>query len=234
MGLYVLAHRLELPLKDALKTNPTFLAIDEMLRLYFLYKKSPKKCRELDDIVQEMASFADENELPSSGGNKPLPACGTRFVAHKVSAMHRVVERYGAYLAHIISLAADRSVKATDKQKLIGYARKWNDSKILLGCGLMHDLFETCAKLCKALQKEEVCIISDMKALLDTAKSVKAYQSMDFDNLPTVKRILSRMKVNAHEFTYQGAVVSGIAETQQSLARKKNDYAESITVFPRI
>lgn len=132
------------------------------------------------------------------------------------------------------SLAGDRSVKATDKQKLIGYARKWNESKILLGCGLMHDLFETCAKLCKALQKEEVCIISDMKALLDTAKSVKAYQSMDFNNLPTVKRILSRMKVNAHEFTYQGAVVSGIAETQQSLARKKNDYAESITVFPRI
>ena len=34
---WCLAHRLELALKDALKNNPTFLAVDEMiLKLYFL------------------------------------------------------------------------------------------------------------------------------------------------------------------------------------------------------
>jgi hypothetical protein len=48
---------------------------------------------------------------------------------------------------------------------------------------------------------------------------------MDLDNLPTVKRILSRIKVDAHEVTCQGAVVSGIAEAKQSLARSRNDYA---------
>ena len=104
---------------------------------------------------------------------------------HKVSAMHRMVERYGAYLAYFTSLAADQSVKAIDKQKLIGYARKWNNSRLLL---------------------------------------------LHFHNLPTVKKVLSRIKVDAKEVTYQGAVISSLAEAKQSLARSKNAYAESISV----
>ena len=42
-----MAHRLELALKDALKAT-LFHEIDEMLmQIYYLYIKSPKKCREL-------------------------------------------------------------------------------------------------------------------------------------------------------------------------------------------
>ena len=228
---WCLAHRLELALKDALKNNPTFLAVDEMLlKLYFLYEKSPKKCRELKDVLEEMIDFADENEFSNSGGHKPLRACGTRFIAHKVSAMHRVVEKYGAYVAHIISLAGYRSVKAMDKQRLIGYARKWNNGKLLLGCAMMHDLLEPYAKLCKALQEEEVCVISAVKALLDTANSINSLKSVDFHNLPTVKMVLSRIKAGDKEVTYQGAVISRLAEANQVLARSKNAYAESISM----
>ena len=47
---WCLAHRLELAIKDALK-NTYFSIIDDLLlRLYFLYEDSPKKCRELEDI----------------------------------------------------------------------------------------------------------------------------------------------------------------------------------------
>ena len=62
---WCLYHRLELALKDALKANPTFLAVDEMLlRLYFLYEKSPKKCGELKDIVEAMASLLMKMSFP--------------------------------------------------------------------------------------------------------------------------------------------------------------------------
>ena len=48
------AHLLELAIKDALK-NTYFSTIDDLLlRLYFLYENSPKKCRELEDIVAEL------------------------------------------------------------------------------------------------------------------------------------------------------------------------------------
>ncbi len=48
---WCLAHRLELSLQDALK-NTFFNTIDDLLlRLYYLYQNSPKKCRELEDVV---------------------------------------------------------------------------------------------------------------------------------------------------------------------------------------
>ena len=49
--MWCLAHRLELGIKDALK-GTYFDEIDEMLlRLYYIYNRSPKKCSELNDIV---------------------------------------------------------------------------------------------------------------------------------------------------------------------------------------
>ena len=71
------SHRLELALNDALRTT-YFSKVEELLlRLYYLYEKSPKKCRELNN------------------------ACGTRFVAHKVAALGRIIERFGAYISHL-------------------------------------------------------------------------------------------------------------------------------------
>ena len=47
-------HRLELACKDAFSSH-LFQDIDEMmLRLYYLYEKSPKKCRELSDLVTDL------------------------------------------------------------------------------------------------------------------------------------------------------------------------------------
>ena len=78
-----------------------FLAVDDLLlRLYYLYEKSPKKWWELHDIVAELKSCVDKEEFPESGRDKPIRACGTCFISHKVAAMHRVIERYGAYLSH--------------------------------------------------------------------------------------------------------------------------------------
>ena len=43
-----MTHRLELAIKHALKES-SFDLVDEMLlRLYYIYDKSPKKCRELE------------------------------------------------------------------------------------------------------------------------------------------------------------------------------------------
>ena len=113
---WCLVHRLQLALKDSLKL---FSSIDDMLtQLYLLYEKSPKKCRELDEIVDSLRMCLTSNEdMPASGGNRPLRACGTRFVGHKVAALNRVVDRYGAYLAHLLELTEDHRVKPCDKTK---------------------------------------------------------------------------------------------------------------------
>ena len=52
--MWCLAHRLELAIKDAL-TGTFFDSLDEMLlRLYYLYQKSPKKCRELERVITDL------------------------------------------------------------------------------------------------------------------------------------------------------------------------------------
>ena len=81
--MWCLAHRLELSVKDALK-GTTFDLIDEMLlRLYYIYEKFPKKCRELDDVVLELKKFIEFDDA----GVRPVRASGPRWITHKLSAM---------------------------------------------------------------------------------------------------------------------------------------------------
>ena len=76
-------------MKDALKQT-FFARVDEMLlRAYYLYEKAPKKCVELDEVVSELRQCLDPTDLPIEGGNRPLRACGTRFITHKVVAFGR-------------------------------------------------------------------------------------------------------------------------------------------------
>ena len=116
--------RLELAIKDALK-NTYFSTIDKLLlRMYYLYENSPKKCRQLQDIVDELKQCFDPSVVPSEGGNRPLRACGTRFITHKVAALKRIIDRFGAYLSHLIAMMEDSTVKSVEKQKIKGYYLK--------------------------------------------------------------------------------------------------------------
>ena len=82
------AHRLKLASKDALSSN-LFRDLTEMLlRLYYLYSKSPKKCREIDDIVEDLKGVF---EYPK-GGNLPIRSQASRWINHKRKALQRLPE----------------------------------------------------------------------------------------------------------------------------------------------
>jgi hypothetical protein len=51
---WCLAHRLELSLKDALARTFFSTTDDMLMREYYLYEKSPKKCVQLAEIVDEL------------------------------------------------------------------------------------------------------------------------------------------------------------------------------------
>ena len=87
--MWCLAHRLELAVKDALR-GTAFDLIDEMLlRLYYIYDKSPRKSRELEDIIADLRGCLSFDDA----GVRPLRASGTRWVTHKVEAMKRVLSK---------------------------------------------------------------------------------------------------------------------------------------------
>ena len=86
------AHRLELACKDALSSQ-LFKDIDDMLLwLYYHYSKSPKKSRELSDIVEDLNEVF---EFPKCG-NLPVRSQGSRWINHKRKALQRFIDRYDA------------------------------------------------------------------------------------------------------------------------------------------
>ena len=93
----------------------SFESIDDMLlKLYYLYEKSAIKYRELSDIVNDLKQFLkfDDN------GVKPIRASRTKWVTHKLSAMKRILSKYGAYTHHLAALSVDHSIKSVDRAKL--------------------------------------------------------------------------------------------------------------------
>jgi len=78
---WCLVHKLELSIRDSLKTT-FFETLDELqLQIFYVYYKSPKKCNELKEIVEELQQCFEDYDMPHKGGARPLQACGARFVA---------------------------------------------------------------------------------------------------------------------------------------------------------
>ena len=91
-----------------------------LLRLYYLYAKSPKKSRELFDIVEDLKEV---REL-SAGGKVPVRSQCSRWICYKRKALQHVVDRYGAYLNHLSTLVEDHSINSSDRARLRCYIQK--------------------------------------------------------------------------------------------------------------
>ena len=78
-----------------------------------------------------------------------------------------------------------------DRQKMKGYMQEWCDSKILLGCAFFHDLLKPSASSCKMLQADDVCVVSVMEALKKTSKLMEKVKASAFEDLLSVKKVLS-------------------------------------------
>ncbi len=187
------AHQLELACKDALSSQD----LEEMLlRMYYLYSKSPKKCREQADIVENLNEVF---EFPK----RPVRSQGDGSITRK--ALQRVVDRYGgAYLNHLLALIEDPSVKSDDRAKLKGYTQKWKQPKMLIGAAMSIDVLKCPSILSLTLQEDNLDIVGGIKYIL---KSRKLLQSMSYQ-WPTIKLVTTRKK-DDDQHVYQGTVLQG-------------------------
>ena len=199
------AHRLELACKDSF-TSEVFKNINEMLlRLYYLYSKSPKKLRELTDVVSDLKEVF---EFPE-GGDAPIRSQGSRWISHKRQALQRITDRYGAYVAHLTTLSNDSSINSTDRARLKGYLLKWQEGKILIGCALYVDVLKAPSLLSKALQGEKLDVVLCLQSILKAKKSLKCLTDLDPLQWPTLKLVQNRL-TNGNE--YQGATLKHFSE----------------------
>ena len=164
------AHRLELACKDSFSSGLFTSISDMLLRLYYLYSKSPKKLRELTDIITDLREVYEFGK----GGDAPIPSQGSRWILYKHQELQRIIDRYGAYIAHLTTLAVDSSVKSTDRAKLKGYV----PLKVGAGEGaslgaLYVDALKAPTLLSKALQEERLDIVLSLRNILQAKKALK-------------------------------------------------------------
>ena len=167
-------------------------------------------------------------EFPQRGGHKPLRACGTRFVAHKFAALDRLVDRLGAYLSHLTMLSDDPKTKSVDRQRLKGYILKWRNAKMLIGSALFCDILKPSSILCKILQEVDVCVVRAIEAVLKASQSAYQLKDTPFQDLPTVKKVLSRISHNDDEgsTTYQGVELT---DYEGAITFLDNNYQQYLT-----
>ena len=135
-------HRLELAVKDTL--NKTFFKdIDTMLlKLYYLYSKSPKRFRELNSFSEMY-----ENTTP-----KPYKSYGTRWIYHKFTSMKIVLRNYGVFMQHVESLAQTDS-QPLKRAELESYAKKWMNAKYPIHLAIYLDVLTPLKVLSLGFQK---------------------------------------------------------------------------------
>ena len=113
-------------------------------------------------------------------------------------------------------------------KKMKGYILKWQDSKMVLGSAMFHDLLKPCATLCKVLQDDGISVVGAIEAVLKTSKAVEKLKTTNFNELPTVKKVLSRIQHTDHDgTTYQGTQVVKFEAGIVHLKHHKNDFMES-------
>ena len=209
------AHRLELACRDAF-ISPLFSAIENLLlRLYYLYEKSPKKSRDLAAIIEDLKEFFS---FPN-GGNLPVRCQGTRWVSHKRKALQRVLDRYGAYIAHLIALTEDRSIKAEDRERCRGYLHKWKQPKTLIGCAMYIEALKPLSLLSLSLQGEGADIVLSMVNTMKSVKSLKKLTQQEVSEWPMVKLVKKRLKDADGNQEYQGVAISDFDATLETCSR---------------
>ena len=199
------AHRLELACKDAMTSQLFTDLVEMLLRLYYVYSKSPKKCRELSDIVENLKEVF---EFPN-GGNQPVRSQGSRWISHKRKALQRLVDRYGAYMSHLLTLVEDPTVTGEDKAKLKGYVQKWKQSRLLVGAAMYVDVLKCPSILSLSLQDDYLDIIGGIKNIVKSSKALRTMCDQDPQQWPTAKLVTARIKKEDDSFVYQGAVLQG-------------------------
>ena len=225
--MWCMAHRLEIAIKDVLKKMAFDLINELLLRLYYLYEKSPKKCCELEDVVSDLKGclMFDDNRV------RPVRASGSRWIAHKFQAKKRVLSKYGAYTNHIAALSTDRSVTSTDRANLKGYYNKWTHAKYLFGCALFADLLNPCAVLSKSLQKDDVDILGALTGTIKTLKETEKLASKPLEEWPTYAATLNKCSPDGNDgaISYQCQSLNGYKETLRMYSAKYTEYCSKVT-----
>ena len=161
-------------------------------------------------------------------GVKPVRASGSRWIAHKLNVMKRVISKFGAYTNHLATLSVDPSVRSVDRAKLKGYHKKWIEAKYILGCALFIDLLSPCSMFSKSMQSDEIDILGALTVLLKALKATNNLSSMPLDQWPTYAATMREITDEDDSKVYQCQELKHFSAAVSHYSVKYGDYASRV------
>ncbi len=143
----------------------------------------------------------------------PIRSQGSRWINHKRRALLRFVDRYGAYLHHLYTLLEDQTVRGEDRAKLKGYVKKWEKPRMLVGAALYIDVLKSPSALSLAMQEDNLDVVSGIQYILKSRNSLITMSEQGFLEWPTLKLVMSRIKIEGAQHLYQGVVLQGYSSS---------------------
>ena len=137
-------HSLELAVKDTFNTT-FFKEVDNMLlKLFYLYRESPKRLRELKMF----------GEMYDQSISKLYKSYGTTWIAHEVKAMEIALNNNGIYIKHLESLANTDS-QALKRAEIAGEVKSKKNGKFLIHLAIYLDVLTPLKVIGLGFQKEK-------------------------------------------------------------------------------
>ena len=137
-------HSLELAVKATFNTT-FFKEVDNMLlKLFYLYRESPKRLREL-----KMFGEMYDQSIP-----KLYKSYGTTWIAHEVKAMEIALNNNGIYIKHLESLANTDS-QALKRAEIAGEVKSKKNGKFLIHLAIYLDVLTPLKVMGLGFQKEK-------------------------------------------------------------------------------
>ena len=217
-------HNLELAVKDAFDKT-FFKEIDNMLlKLFYLYRKSPKRLRELKKFEEIY-----DDSIP-----KPYKSYGTRWIAHKIKAMEIVLNNYGVYIQHLESLAQTDS-QALKRAEIQGEVKKWKNAKFPIHLAMYIDVLTPLKVLSLGFQKEKhdpVLAVRRIKEFNWTMAKLQLLvdSSLEDGNNDRLIHITKFFKEIDIESCYQGVKLLNLTVHKKSIDESFNEIITKLAI----
>ena len=223
--LLCLNHRLELGVKGAF----TKTYIDEisamLVNLYYVYKNSPKRLRELKSI----------GEVMEESVNKPRKAQGTRWLQHKSRALHTLLSGYPVITAHLEAMAADSKVKPADQARFKSYLKKLTSFKFVVHMLFFEALLNPLAALSCNLQGDTTDLLFATANIELLYLVLHQFRCCTSDTTSELSRFLNSVKAPDGSWLMDEVSFRGVklCYVQQSVATafeaERGKYIDSLT-----
>ncbi|XP_041370388.1 zinc finger protein 862-like [Gigantopelta aegis] len=216
--IHCLAHQLELALSDAFKETYYKDTVDDlMMHLYYMYRRSAKKWKELERLSESM----NEHIV------KPSRSQGTCGIDHRRKALKALERDYTCLVCQLKDMASGqrKNIKPADQAKMNGYLKILKSHKFILHVAAYKDLVEDLASLSLCLKQDDLAVSNVRTRIEAVCLSLKAKQTQYGRQLCNI--ISQTTEENQH--TFRGVTLLSGANTMTDFAKHHTKLILNIT-----